>query len=173
MKVTLATIFAGLLLAAPAMAQDPMAEGTRSFHTDLLMNPDTGPGDDVGFGLKLAAGLSLYDFDDMAVFVGHLDADRNDRTTVGLSIEESYDLDLPVTPYIALAMGYAWTDQRNNEDAESMYWTAEFGLRYFIRENLGLSLYAEQAWSMEEVFSSTDGLDDKTLEFGLGLSYYY
>ena len=178
------------LLAFPLLAQETALNGylfgTPPYHMNpdrslLRLNgtltPDVGPGDDIGLGVELAAGLPLYALDTLAVSVGHMDADKSDMTTIGLFAEETYKVGLPIMPYAAAGIGYAWVQQTNateNEpDETSMTVEVEAGIK--IRPCSYATVHAgvEMDWADREVYPSTDGLEDKQWRFVAGVTWLY
>jgi hypothetical protein len=145
----------------------------RLLRTSFTLTPDVAAGDDLGYGFELAAGRAIHPLDALAVFVGHMDADRSDLTTVGLFAEESYLTDLPVVPYAAAGLGYAFTQQQDDVDAESIIAEFELGAKLRLCSRASFNVGAEINWANEEVFPSTDGLEDKQWRFVAGLTLHY
>jgi hypothetical protein len=173
------------LCSLPLFAEDPTwgnITGNPPFHrnpdrsllrVNATLTPDVGKSDEPGIGFELAAGIPIPPLDTLAVFVGQMEADDTDLTTIGLFAEETYKLGLPIMPYVSAGLGYAWLDSEDKQKDSSIIAEVEAGLKFQPCPYATIHAGVEYDWADEDIFPTVDGLEEKQIRFVAGLTWLY
>ena len=156
-----------------------ITEGTRELRTSgsYQFASEDGPALDV----KLGLGLFVFDGIYIGIIGGLGDSDRVRQYDVGLAVEYNYDSGTVLIPYLGLVAG--WSESRlsfTDPDGSSRRETndgflvgAESGVKYFIAENIAISLAYLFEWADDDVFLDRDKAKDTNNSLQLGMRFYF
>jgi hypothetical protein len=173
------------LFSLPLFAENPTwgnITGNPPYHTNpdrslvrvsATLTPDVGRSDELGIGFELAAGIPIPPLDTLAAYVGQMEADDVDLTTIGFFAEETYKVGLPVMPYLSAGLGYAWLDSEDFRKDSSIIAEVEAGVKIQACPYATIHAGVEYNWADENVFPTADGLEETQMRFVAGLTWLY
>lgn len=172
-------IAVGIVLVAAGANAGMLDEGTQSVRVDYLYDDeafsDSAHGAEVGFG------LSLYDLDDLGIFVSHMENSDMEAQALGLSVEQHWPVkDLRgLVPWAGAGAGYGWLDidgkgpDAIDVDKGGFFARVEGGLKLMLTDCFALNASARLHYSTREIYAAKDETEDTNWDFALGVRFYY
>jgi hypothetical protein len=169
----------GIVLVAAGANAELLAKDTRSVRVDYLYD-DEALGDSA-HGAELGFGVALYDLDDVAIFVSHVENGDMEMQTLGLSIEENWPIAglHGLMPWAGAGAGYGWLDVSgdgigaNDVDKGGWFARVEGGLKLVMCDYFAFNASARLHYSTHEIYAAEDELEDTNWDFALGVRFYY
>lgn len=119
----------------------------------------------VGFGVARST------IDEIGILVGHTDGDEGNRTYVAFWAEENYAPISSIVPFASVDIGYG--QLTTDDEQQSLYGKVQVGGKYFVCPHCAVTGSIGLSWSLENLYLTDDGPDDKNIEVGVGLRWYY
>jgi len=151
-----------------------LGEGTTIVHTDFVFDPDAG--DDGSYGAEIAFGQALFTRHDAGVMFQYQEADEAEIGIVGAYIEEHYQLDWPLIPFLAAGAGYAFTDADEGVEIDEDGFAVRLGggVKLPLTESLAISAQALFYWGSDDLWLDDGGqAESDSIEGSLGLRWYF
>lgn len=174
-----ALIVVGTVFMAAGVNAGQLGKDTKSIHIDYMWTDDAF--DESARGAEVAFGVSLYEMDDAAIYVSHIENGDIEMQQLGLSIEEIFpipDMPIPLVPFAGAGLGYGWLDVDGDEatgdfDRGAMVVRAELGVKYFFSDHFALNAGARFSYAVRDIFPDERDLEDTNWDFALGVRFYY
>lgn len=170
-------VFAGVaLIAASVMADGPMIkQDTHELSLAGNLNRDT---------LALGIGYGYFIMDGLEVGAGVVGSyndfgDKSDAKTFGgdLFAQYNFDLESKFVPFVGVAAGVRYTKldiSGYDSDSETgVFGEGQLGVKYFIVDNLAITLFAFYDISDKEVYTNKDKMEKDDFGLRLGMNTYF
>ena len=163
-----------ILLAAGLAASAPAAmikQDTQELGIDGLIDPYTAGGSLIDLNVKY--GFFPQDAVEMGTVVGFADDDVGTLFRLGGFAGYNFDTGTEWIPFIGGVLSYVSINSDAYDTGNAIALTFEGGVKYFIAENVALTLTAEISMATDDVFVKKDELTDTDSAFKLGFRFYF
>ncbi len=170
MKKLMATI-TGITLIAASSYGVMIQEGTK----ELVLEGAYDFQSVAGSALALDAKVGYFVMDGIQVggLVGVSDNDFTTDWRIGAFAEYNVDLGEPIVPFVGASVGLVRTDPDVGSSEDTLFLGAEAGAKYFIAENIAVSLSYQFLWADEDVFADNGDRDDTDHSIQLGMRFFF
>lgn len=151
----------------------PLSTGASLITTTFLIDEDGTNDGSIAFGVEGRFGQSFQSLEEVGIALAHMDNEDADTTRLYVYANDQYDMGLSFFPFVGLGVGYGWADPDDAEDLESILLFFEGGIRYPLNENMIINLSARIGIADTDFYIEDDGVNDKNLELGVGVSFQY
>lgn len=162
------------MLSGPAFAADDdsggvtpnSGKGTKIVEAAGIINV---MGDDAQF--QLAYGQFVTDAIEVAAIAGLRDDDSYMSTELGVRADYNFASDSAFVPFVSTSVAWANVEvDRSNLDTDAAVFSVGGGVKYFVRDNVALSLGGSYLAATSDVFVDSDDLELQADEFRFILS---
>lgn len=160
-------VLAGQLPAAHAIM---ISEGTR----ELTVDGEYQFSSEVGRAFTVNLGLGLFVLDGLQVglVTGVSDNDIVTLWKGGAFAEYNLDVGRTVIPFLGSRALYSYTDLEDGAE-NSVLLGGYAGIKYFIAENIAISLKYLFEWADDEIFFDNGDAKDTNASIQLGMRFYF
>ena len=176
-------LFSAALMATSAWAKPftleldesrgPLGVGASLLTATFLIDEDGTNDGSLAFGVEGRFGQSFQALSEVGIAFAHMDNEDADTTRLYAYANDQYDLGYSFLPFLGLGIGYGWSDPDDADDLESILLFFEGGLRYPLTENMIINLSIRGSIADTDFYIEDNGLNDKNLEVGVGVSFQY
>ena len=132
--------------------------------------------DDLDYFVRASYGWFVADGFEFGLTGSLSDQQDSRQFSFGLFSDYNFFRKGKLVPYVGASVEWANADLdirdlTVNQDAVLL--GAELGVKYFIRENIAISLATVYEWASDEVFDSVDSFEDNRQVIRLGMRFYF
>ena len=173
-----------LTLACVSFAQEDITPNLNEGTKELRLNGSYDGDAPLDYELTLGAAYGYFFMDNLEIAVEGAVQD-NDVITIfelGAAIEYNFPLGGAWVPYIGVGGFYAaaevdddiYNDPDSGVDADTGVGKAVAGVKYFIRDDVAISLRADYSYAADDIYVDEDGnVEDTNFKTLLGLRFYW
>ncbi|MFH0909650.1 MAG: outer membrane beta-barrel protein [bacterium] len=163
------TIVAMLAVAGSAYGAS-LKQGTQEVVVEGLFDPDSAAG--TVYDLSLGYGTFVQDNVEVGGQVNWSDDDVVTSYGAGAFAEYNFDQGTELVPYVGAAIDYVNSDIEDVDELDSFQVTGEVGVKYFLAENVAISVAGKYQWSDEDIYAEDGDLTDTNIEVDLGMRFF-
>ena len=128
--------------------------------------------DDIDYDLRVKYGWFIKDKWEIGVTGDFVDFGGGRRIGLGGFTEYNFDLGSRFVPYLGASA--KWADASfDNLERDSVLFTGELGVKYFLRSHMAIYAAINFEWSPEDIFSVGDDIADNAQNIILGMRFYF
>jgi len=167
----LITTMMGISMIAASSYGVMISEGTRELVLEGSYDFESAAGSALDLNVKL--GYFVLDGIEVGGLVGVSDDDFSTDWRIGAFAEYNVDLGEPIVPFVGVSTGWLRFDPDVGSSEDTIFLGAEAGAKYFIAENIAISLSYQFTWADEDVFVEDDKVTDTDHRIVLGMRFFF
>lgn len=169
MKKAFYLMILATLLAVTAPAQ-LLEQGVSEVRLNGLMDFETADG--TLFSMDVFYGIFFVDYFEAGLAMGLRESDSLSLWKVGPELEYNFDLGTELVPFVGGGIFYGRYDA-DREKGNGVVIKTDAGIKYFVAEEVAISLAAVLEWASEDVYSEEGGLTDLDARLEMGLRFFF
>jgi opacity protein-like surface antigen len=168
-KVLIALAVLGLVAGVSNGAS--LKQGTQEIVIEGLFDPDTQFDQQIDLGIKY--GQFIQDNVEVGVLAAYSDNDLLEEMGFGGFAEYNFDQGTELVPFVGAELAWVNVDGDDIESEDAVTLGGYVGVKYFLAENVAVSLDGKYTQASEDIYSEDGGdLEDKDMTINLGMRFY-
>lgn len=171
------TVLSLIGLGGPAFAEvkNPMLRaGTQELGLSGNVDFDD-PGGDIALDLFGSYGYFIQDYVELGGRGGYERQQGGDLENVYLGVFGEYNFPASAigVPFVGLALDYAYSDNRDQDDEDAFVLTPAAGVKWFISDYFAIDTRLFFKWATEDLYVNDGEVEDTDWGLTLGLRTYF